>query len=40
MLGPEGKKKAYSVTRVVWGTEGPEEDRMRRQAVNIEIEEI
>ncbi len=40
MFGPSNQKKAYQVTRVVWGVEGPEEDALHRQAVNIEIEEI
>ena len=40
ILGPTTPKKAYKVVRVVWGVEGPEEDAMRRQAINIEIEEV
>ncbi len=40
MFGPNDPKKAYRVVRVVWGVEGPEEDALHRQAVNIEIEEI
>lgn len=40
MFGPSKLKKAYQVVRVVWGVEGPEEDALHRQAINIEIEEI
>lgn len=40
MFGPERPKLAYRIKRVVWGVEGPEEDRMDRQAVNIEIERV
>lgn len=43
MLGPkvDGRtRQAYRVTRVVWGVEGPEEEAMHRQAVNIVIEKV
>ena len=40
MFGPSDPKKAYRVVRVAWGVEGPEEDALHRQAVNIEIKEI
>lgn len=33
----EGGKRAFVVKRVVWGVEGPQDDDLGMQAVNIEI---
>ena len=37
MLRHEGQKKAFMVTRVVWGVESDEEEDLGRQSVNIEV---
>ncbi len=41
MLGEKNDvRSAYRVTRVVWGVEGPDEELLGIQAVNIEVEPV